>query len=721
MDVAGFFFDALRALVLFGTTLVAVAALGKSAAATTRRAVLVAAIVATALSPLAVRALSAVRAPTLVELRFASFAPASEPEGVGTIAVPAESAARHDAAGTIDAEGSAIGKATRGGVTSLLVAVWMLGASVLLARLGWGVVGASLLARRARRAAVRRFAAVIARTLREANVVAEVAISDDIDTPAVTGVLRPVVLMPRAALGWDDGRWRVVLLHELAHVRRRDCLVGIVAQLVCAAHWFDPLVWITRARWQVERELAADEDVLARGVRPSDYAEHLLDVASAVGEREVPAGALAMADRASGLAYRLETIVQRGTPKRPSPRTAGAIVAAASALTLALACAGPRDPAAPHARSAGGADSRNAPRESRATAPSTEQAKTDTVNIAEQVARVIGGSAERNELTIDPRLQIIAEEETAHLMSTFHPRQATAIILDPAKGEILALANPDAARQAYITGSTMKTLTIAAALDAGVVRGDQKLDCQPRPGESPALSDTTPHGWLDPAEILEVSSNVGALRVYQLLGDARFDRAVTRFHLADERFPVQLKFAPFSALPSARSGSLARGEAGGAVGDGFVSTPIQMVTAYAVFANGGEYVAPSLVRSMRDEAGRIYWTHAPKREPVLRAETAKAMLEMLERAVDGRNATGKAARVQGLRVAGKTGTSQLHEPNASQVYASFIGIVPVDAPRYVILVSAVDPAEGQWGGTVAAPTFARIAARALALPAPNGR
>jgi beta-lactamase regulating signal transducer with metallopeptidase domain len=720
MNVAGFFFDALRALVLFGTTLVAVAALGKSAAATTRRAVLVAAIVATALSPLAVRALSAVRAPTLVELRFASFAPAAEPEGVGTIAVPAETAARQDAARSVDAERSAIGKATRGGVMSVLVAVWMLGASVLLARLGWGVVGASLLARRARRDAVRPFAAVIARTLREANVVAEVAMSDDIDTPAVTGVLRPVVLMPRASLGWDDGRWRVVLLHELAHVRRRDCLVGIVAQLVCAAHWFDPLVWFTRARWQVERELAADEDVLARGVRPSDYAEHLLDVASAVGEREVPAGALAMADRASGLAYRLETIVQKGAPKRPSPRTAGAIVAAASALTLALACAGPRDRAAPQTRTAAAAEPRNATRESRATAPSTEQAKTDTVDIAEQVARVIGGSAERNELTIDPRLQTIAEEETTHLMSTFHPRQATAIILDPAKGEILALANPDAARQAYITGSTMKTLTIAAALDAGVVRGDQKLDCQPRPGESPALSDATPHGWLDPAEILEVSSNVGALRVYQLLGDARFDRAVTRFHLADERFPVQLKFAPFLALPSARPGSLARGEAG-AVGDGFVSTPIQMVAAYAVFANGGEYVAPSLVRSVRDEAGRIYWTHAPKREPVLRAETAKAMLEMLERAVDGRNATGKAARVQGVRVAGKTGTSQLHEPNASQVYASFIGIVPVDAPRYVILVSAVDPAEGQWGGTVAAPTFARIAARALALPAPNGR
>jgi cell division protein FtsI (penicillin-binding protein 3) len=77
-----------------------------------------------------------------------------------------------------------------------------------------------------------------------------------------------------------------------------------------------------------------------------------------------------------------------------------------------------------------------------------------------------------------------------------------------------------------------------------------------------------------------------------------------------------------------------------------------------------------------------------------------------------------------VRVAGKTGTSNLREPNAfhaSQVYASFIGIVPADAPRYVILVGAVDPQEGKWGGTVAAPAFARIARRALALTASSGR
>ena len=707
MNAAGFFFDALRALLLFGLALTVVAALGKAAAAT-RRAVLVAAMTAVLFSPIAARVLSASRAPTLVELSFASFVPAAEPEGVSAALAPAPSDPWQHAVTAVEEERKIAAGTTRAGVAAVLLFVWALGAAVLVLRLAWGILGAGLLARRARRDDVRPFAAVIARTRDEADVYADVAISDHIDTPAVAGVFRPVVLMPRSSLAWSDDRWRVVLLHELAHVRRRDCLAGVMAQLVCAAHWFDPLVWMSRARLQMERELTADEDVLAHGVRPSQYAAHLLDVASTVGGRDVPMGALAMADRASGLARRLEIIVRKGTSRPSSPRIGWGVAVATWVLTLALACAGPRDLTAP--------ETRNASRDSRVTpaAPST-QSQTDVASIAEQVTRVIGGSTESNELTIDPRLQSIAEEEAAWVVSTFHARRATAIILDPAQGEILALANPDSARQAYITGSTMKTLTIAAALDADLVRVDQKFDCQARSGEM--LHDETPRGWLDLAQILEVSSNVGALRVYQAVGDARFDRALKHFHLADRRFPVQLEFAPFSPHPAARPGTLVKGEEGGAVGDGFVSTPIQMIAAYAIFASGGEYVPPSLVRSVRDEKGRVYWRHAPKREPVVRPETARVMLDMLERAVDGTNATGKAARVPGVRVAGKTGTSDIDQPNASQIYASFIGIVPADAPRYVILVGAVDPREGIWGGAVAAPAFARIATRALALPA----
>jgi cell division protein FtsI (penicillin-binding protein 3) len=637
-----------------------------------------------------------------------------EPVGIEAMApldssLPAPVAAERPGVSAVSTQSSSIP------TTTLLLVAWALGFATVLTRLAYGLLGARRLARRARYDEIGPFEEVIGEA-RRVDLRTDVAISDDVATPAVAGIFRPVVLMPRAALAWSKSRWHVVLLHELAHVRSRDCLVNVVAELLCAVHWFDPLAWLMRAQWRKTRELAADEDVVLRGVLPSDYATHLLDVASDVGARAIPRGALAMAGQRSELARRLERIVVRGETRSPSRRLAIAIPIGGGILTLVVACAGPPSPYAPEQRLGETAVSNPPEPASGLSAATPNQAVAGSIaDIATKVVEVIGGSADSNELTIDPRLQAIAEEEAARVVSTAHAREATAIVLDPAKGEILALANPDVARRACITGSTMKAVTIAAALDADLVRVDQKFDCTPRKDEVPGIQDEKPRGWLGLGEIMEVSSNVGALRVYQALGDARFERALERFHFDDDEPAVQLKFARF-----ARPGAVERfvtpaEEAKGAVGEGFVSTPLQMLAAYAVFANGGEYVAPSLVRSVRDESGRTYWRYAPKRERVMRIETAGAVMAMLERAVNGANATGKAARVPGVRVAGKTGTSALHGPDVSQVYASFIGIVPVDAPRYVILVGAINPAEGGWGGTVAAPAFARIATRALAL------
>ena len=98
--------------------------------------------------------------------------------------------------------------------------------------------------------------------------------------PVVWGVFRPRVLLPSEALNWDEGRVRSVLLHEVAHVRRRDIAVQWLAQAACAVHWFNPLVWVAAWRLRSERERACDDLVLASGVRPSEYAEHLLEVAT---------------------------------------------------------------------------------------------------------------------------------------------------------------------------------------------------------------------------------------------------------------------------------------------------------------------------------------------------------------------------------------------------------------------------------------------------------
>ena len=162
--------------------------------------------------------------------------------------------------------------------------------------------------------------------------------SDHVAVPFTSGVFRPVVVIPSSGVAeWTDERIQVVLLHELAHVRRRDCLVQAVTQMACAAYWFNPLTWIAARRLRAERERACDEMVLEAGMRGADYAQHLLDIArSATAGRSLSAAALAMA-RPSELEGRLLSILdsrpaRRRAPGRPSWRTAAVVAAVAIPL-----------------------------------------------------------------------------------------------------------------------------------------------------------------------------------------------------------------------------------------------------------------------------------------------------------------------------------------------------------------------------------------------------
>ena len=142
-----------------------------------------------------------------------------------------------------------------------------------------------------------------------------------VSVPFTSGVTRPVVVVPESALAtWSDERIRVVLLHELAHVRRRDCLVQALSQVACAAYWFNPLTWVAARRLRAERERACDDLVLDAGLRGADYAQHLLDIARTVTpRRSLSAAALAMA-RPSELEGRLLAILD-GPRARRTPRT----------------------------------------------------------------------------------------------------------------------------------------------------------------------------------------------------------------------------------------------------------------------------------------------------------------------------------------------------------------------------------------------------------------
>lgn len=178
----------------------------------------------------------------------------------------------------------------------LVVFAWLGGAGLVLAatlRSCWRLAG---LARRARHAddfRVRPLADRLARALDVGRPVRLLMTEEDMG-PVTWGVIRPTVLLPAAALGWPGRQLEAVLLHELAHVQRRDLLVQLVAVCACAAHWYNPLVWLAAGRLAREREHACDDAVLWAGHRPSEYAGVLVTLARAVRGRPQPAAVAAV-------------------------------------------------------------------------------------------------------------------------------------------------------------------------------------------------------------------------------------------------------------------------------------------------------------------------------------------------------------------------------------------------------------------------------------------
>jgi beta-lactamase regulating signal transducer with metallopeptidase domain len=232
-------------------------------------------------------------------------------------------------------------------VESLALALWVAG--VLLSLLPWLVGrGAVLLLVRGARPPPERFLWLLRGLVRELRLkrLPDLALVERRLSPMTFGMSSPVLLLPAAALEWSEERLRAVLLHELAHVKRRDDLAHALARFGCALHWFDPLAWIALRRLRRERELACDDVVLRSGHRPADYAATLVELARSLR----PGGAL----RLAGVATMAEpaTLEERvaaaldGDRSRSSPRRA--IVAGAACLALVallvLACAGPARP-----------------------------------------------------------------------------------------------------------------------------------------------------------------------------------------------------------------------------------------------------------------------------------------------------------------------------------------------------------------------------------------
>ncbi len=335
-------------------------------------------------------------------------------------------------------------------------------------------------------------------------------------------------------------------------------------------------------------------------------------------------------------------------------------------------------------------------------------------------------------LTIDETIQSIAEKRLAQAIKETGARKGTVIVSDPSTGDVLAMASwppfdPNTRegsdwnygiRERYEPGSTFKIVTVSAALEAGITTPDEMIDC----GHGSILvgrrriHDHKAYDTLSVADVLANSSNVGAIRLGLRLGAPRFRAFVTEaFHFGE---PTGIELpredgGVVHPLSSWRDGSVASVS----MGHELTVTPLQMVRAMSVIANGGYLVRPRLVDAIGSEGNKRV-LERPAREQVLSATTAAQMRAMLERTID--NGTGRLAQAPGYRTGGKTGTAQLIDKETGryshkEYVASFLGLAPINDPKIVVLVVLENPQGEYYGGQVAAPVFRDVTAQALRL------
>jgi cell division protein FtsI (penicillin-binding protein 3) len=344
-----------------------------------------------------------------------------------------------------------------------------------------------------------------------------------------------------------------------------------------------------------------------------------------------------------------------------------------------------------------------------------------------------GREGARVELTIDQGLQLATERALTAAVRGSHALSGVAVALDPATGEVLAMAsdplvNPNAPRtgqelrnravtDAFEPGSTLKSFTIAGALERGVLKPTDAIDCTPGyTVGGHAIHDHGSLGWMGPSKVLAVSSNVGAARIGARLGKQGLSEVLAAFGFG-ERAGIDLPGERRGQLPFPRADITLATQA---FGQGLTATPLQVVAAMGAIANGGTLMKPLLVKRVLDPAdGSVLDQPAPT--PVRRvvsASTAATVTRWLVGVIEEPDGTGRRARSEGWRMAGKTGTAQKADPvtggySADRHFSSFVGFAPAEAPRVVIGVFIDEPKGEIYGGEVAALPFREIAEYAL--------
>ncbi len=341
------------------------------------------------------------------------------------------------------------------------------------------------------------------------------------------------------------------------------------------------------------------------------------------------------------------------------------------------------------------------------------------------------------QLTIDMGLQAIVEEELDACLEEFSSIRGTVILMDPKTGEILAMVSRPhfdlnhkqdvatngfnyAIQAIYEPGSTFKIVSAAAVINEGLATPMTNVYCHNGVYQEGKIRvpDHHPYGNLSIEGVLIKSSNIGAYKLARQLGAKRFFDYTERWGFGRKTGVLLSGESAGIARNSNNAVDFSRASYGYALN----VTPLQMACAYSVIAGDGKLLKPRIVKSLVANDGTVIETYPPEVvSDVLKPETAKKMRDALAK-VTLKGGTATLAAVPGYKVAGKTGTAKKHNPNgrgylANSYTVSFAGMLPAEDPAFVGIVVIDDPRTNKvsrYGGTIAAPAFGRIAARAAA-------
>ena len=338
-------------------------------------------------------------------------------------------------------------------------------------------------------------------------------------------------------------------------------------------------------------------------------------------------------------------------------------------------------------------------------------------------------------LTVVEPIQAILEEELDKAYQKWRPQAVYAMMADPATGNVLAIAQRPSfdpndrnvkdvsayrtrvVGDVYEPGSIMKPLTVAGALDDGIITPGSKIDCEKGVWffRGKSLTDTHNYGIQDVTGVIRKSSNIGTAKIAILMGEQRLYRTLRMFGLG-ERSGLPLRPESRGQLrPPRLWDGLSISRFG--IGYGVSVTPVQMLRAYCALANRGKLPQLRLLdRSEDPQTGAVVENpHKPMKNIYKRAETGEQIVNMMV-TVTEKGGTATQAAIPGYRVAGKTGTARKWSNggySSGKYFASFVGFVPAEKPAFVLLLTFDSPKGSIYGGSVAGPVWKAIAERTL--------